>query len=475
MLAAVAVVAILCAAFVLYWITVRRPPLGGQREQANEAPESLSPAARIDADAADDEIPDEAGSPQEGGRRQAGKLALLGDLAAGIAHEINNPLSIMVEEAGWIEDLLEEEELQESENLDEFKRALRQIKTQGARCKEVIQNLLSFGRKTSIKIEDVQLNGLIREVVRSYDKRIRSGNVEIQTHFAETLPACRLSSSEMQQVLLNLINNAIDALNSKGGRIDITTRLDGRDIVIDVSDNGPGIPKAHLDRIFDPFFTTKPVGKGTGLGLSICYGLIEKTGGEITVDSEAGAGTTFHVRIPWQAPEERGTEPREAATEAAAEEETAVASGAGALAAAPTVVLVVGDEVPFVEALGKRLAKRNLQPVTAFSAEEALEKLQRKRDIDVVVLDVKTPEVDGLKPLREIKAARPLAEVILLSAHTTVESAIEGIKLGAFDYLLKPCDVAQLVDQIAKAKRRKGRQEQKIMEARIKEITSRRI
>jgi signal transduction histidine kinase/CheY-like chemotaxis protein len=475
MMVALGVLAILVLAFAVYRIMARRSAPADREESIKEAREPLPAVTEVPTDSSEADILDEADSPREQGRRQVGKLALLGDLAAGIAHEINNPLSIMVEEAGWIGDLLEEEEFRKSENLEEVRRALRQIKTQGVRCKEIIQNLLSFGRKTSIKVQDVQLNDLIREVVRSYEKRARAGNVTIETHLAQSLPACRLSPSEMQQVFLNLVNNAIDALGSKGGTIDITTRVDGQDIMIDVADNGQGIPKSQLDKIFDPFFTTKPVGKGTGLGLSICYGLVEKTGGDISVESEVGAGTVFHIRIPWGKSEERGERPQEPGRSAASEDEKAGLSEASAVGAAPAVVLIVGDEVPFVEALHKRLARRNLQVLTAFSGDEALEALRRKRDIDVVILDVKTPGMDGLKTLREIKTVRPLAEVILLSAHTTVESAIEGIKLGAFDYLVKPCDMVQLIDQIAKAKRRKDRQEQKIMEARIKEITTRRI
>jgi CheY-like chemotaxis protein len=241
--------------------------------------------------------------------------------------------------------------------------------------------------------------------------------------------------------------------------------------VIDVSDNGQGIPKAHLDKIFDPFFTTKPVGKGTGLGLSICYGLIEKMGGDISVESQPGMGTTFHVRIPWQRREERPRSVTAPAEGEPAEEETPPT----AMVSAPTVVLLVDDEMPFVEALRKRLAKRGMQILTAFSGEEALRELQRKRDVDVVLLGVNMPGMGGIETLREIKAVRPLVEVILLSADTTIESAIEGIKLGAFDYLVKPCDLEQLLDQIERARRRKRRQEQKIMEVRIKEITSRRI
>jgi signal transduction histidine kinase/CheY-like chemotaxis protein len=432
----------------------------------------LPPERREGAvEGSDPDILDEPEAPAERQGR-GGKLALLGDLAAGIAHEINNPVAIMVEEAGWIEDLLDEEEFKDSPNLAEFRRALKQIKTQGTRCKEIIQNLLTFGRKGGLKVQDVQLNDLIRDVVKSHEKRIRGANVELRTRLAENLPPVRLSPSEIQQILSNLLNNAADALEAKGGYVEISTRLVGDDVIVEVADNGHGIPPDILEKIFDPFFTTKPVGKGTGLGLSICYGLIERMGGDINVESNVGAGTTFRVRIP------RAGQSDSARKAVAPRAGTLVEDEGSPLPVAPptsTVVLIVDDEVPFVEALSKRLARRGLDVLTAFSGEEALEKLQRKREIEVVIMDVKMSGMDGIQALREIKAARPLVEVILLSAHTTVESAIEGIKLGAFDYLLKPCDVGQLVDQVARAKRRKDRQEQRIMEARIKEITSRRI
>ncbi len=476
MMLALGILGVLILAVALCWHIVRRTPRDRQLDSLELAKEIQPASTTAPEESITDNILDETGTTENSGeedRRRTGKLSLLGDLAAGIAHEINNPIAIMVEEAGWIEDLLEEEEFQKSHNLDEFKRALKQIQAQGARCKTIIHNLLSFGRKTSVKVESVKVNDLIDEIVKLYEKKVRDRNVKIETRLAEFLPDCHLSPSEMQQVLINLINNAIDALGPEGGSIHISTQFDGQQVEISVADTGHGIQKAHLEKIFDPFFTTKPVGKGTGLGLSICYGLIEKMGGEIVLESEVGVGTTFRVRIPGRGPEDQPKNPIESPRDVTQEHEAS--PGAGALATAPTVVLVVDDEAPFVEALQKRLTKRNLQILTAFSGEGALQELKRKRDIDIVVLDVKMPGMDGIETLREIKAARPLVEVILLSAHTTVESAIEGIKLGAFDYLLKPCDMGQLVDQIEKAKRRKRRQEQKIMEARIKEITSRRV
>jgi len=229
---------------------------------------------------------------------ETGKLASVGELAAGIAHEINNPVAIMVEEAGWIEDLLEEEEFQEGKNLQEFKRALKQINTQGKRCKEITHKLLSFARKTDARTQEVNLNEMIEELVAISAQRAKYSNVTITTDFQEDLPPLKLSLSEMQQVVLNLINNALDAMEKDGGEINITSQIEGDHIVIGVDDNGPGIAAANLSRIFDPFYTTKPVGKGTGLGLSICYGIIKKLGGEIVVRSTKGEGTRFRVRIP---------------------------------------------------------------------------------------------------------------------------------------------------------------------------------
>lgn len=229
---------------------------------------------------------------------EAGRLASVGELAAGIAHEINNPVAIMVEEAGWIEDLLDDEEFRSSENLDEFKRALQQINNQGVRCKEITHKLLSFARRTDPKPEEFQLNHLLEELVGISEQRSKTRNVKVEKNLAPDLPPICASPSEMQQVFLNLLNNAFDAMPSSGGTIEVTSRLDGEAIVVDVVDNGHGMPKAILPKIFDPFFTTKPVGKGTGLGLSICYGLVEKLGGKITVNSALGMGTTFHVHIP---------------------------------------------------------------------------------------------------------------------------------------------------------------------------------
>ena len=229
---------------------------------------------------------------------ETGRLASIGELAAGIAHEINNPVAIMVQEAGWIDDLLQDDNPTSTDNLAEIERAVGQIRTQGDRCKEITYKLLSFARKTDPSVRAVVLNDMVDEVIGLTSQKTRYANVHIATELSPDLPAIQASPTEIQQVLLNLVNNAVDAIEKPGGTVTVVTRTEGDAVVLEVRDTGKGIPEANLGRIFDPFFTTKPVGQGTGLGLSICYGIVEKARGSITVESEIEQGTTFTVSFP---------------------------------------------------------------------------------------------------------------------------------------------------------------------------------
>ena len=139
-----------------------------------------------------------------------------------------------------------------------------------------------------------------------------------------------------------------------------------------------------------------------------------------------------------------------------------------------TLVMLVDDEAPFVETMTKRLEKRDLRVITAFSGQEALKTLDKHQDVDVVILDVKMPGMDGIETLKKIKSAHPLIEVVMLTAHATVESAIEGMRFGAFDYLMKPCDMDQLMGKVNEATRKKRAHEEKIREAHVKEILAKR-
>ena len=232
---------------------------------------------------------------------QSSKMAALGKLAAGIAHEINNPLSVIKEKAGWMKDLLEEEDIAKSSNYREFEVSIGKIDQHVERARKVIHRFLGFARRMEPLHEIVDINKTLDEAIDFLENEARYRHIDIQTDYFENLPRTRSDSSQLQQVFLNIIDNAIDAID-KDGEISIKTYYDskGKEIAIAVADTGPGIPKGMLRRIFDPFFTTKKMGDGTGLGLSISYGIIEKLGGTITVESKEGHGTTFTVYIPRQ-------------------------------------------------------------------------------------------------------------------------------------------------------------------------------
>jgi two-component system NtrC family sensor kinase len=230
---------------------------------------------------------------------QSSKMAALGKMAAGIAHEINNPLAVIGEKAGWIKDLLAEEDISKNENFKEFEDAVKKIEFHVERAKKVIHRLLGFARRMEPVQEQVDINTTLHETIDFLENESRFRNIDIQLDPYPHLPTIMSDSSQLQQVFLNIINNAIDAIG-KGGEILVRTSFlsSSNEIMIEIVDNGPGIPKENLGKIFDPFFTTKEVGKGTGLGLSIVYSIVEKLGGRIMVASEEGQGTTFTIYLP---------------------------------------------------------------------------------------------------------------------------------------------------------------------------------
>jgi two-component system, NtrC family, sensor kinase len=230
---------------------------------------------------------------------QSSKMAALGKLAAGIAHEVNNPLAVIKEKVGWLKDLLSEEDVSTSENFQEFDDALRKIDYHIDRAKKVTHRLLGFARRMEPSQERVNVNKVLEETIDFLRNEAHYRNIEIRTHYDLDLPETTSDSAQLQQVFLNILNNALDAI-SKDGVISVRTTYIARDtkMAICISDNGPGIPNEVLNKIFDPFFTTKDVGKGTGLGLSISYSIVEKLGGKIIVSSEEGKGTTFTISLP---------------------------------------------------------------------------------------------------------------------------------------------------------------------------------
>ncbi len=227
---------------------------------------------------------------------RSAKLASIGELATGFAHEINNPLAIVSAEQTNIKDLVAElgsDEALGQELLDSVQRCEKQVK----RCGSITQKMLQFGRRGASELRAVQLMAPLEETVRLMRKQAELRSVQLILEVEAELPPVQVVPIELEQVLVNLINNALYAIK-QDGEIRIGARRELDDVLILVQDNGCGIPPENLDRIFEPFFTSKPVGQGTGLGLSVCYGTVHAWGGKITVESTLGQGATFTIRLP---------------------------------------------------------------------------------------------------------------------------------------------------------------------------------
>lgn len=238
---------------------------------------------------------------------RASRLAEIGEMSAGFAHEINNPLQIMKSEQSLIRmifsELKEKGELKESESLAEVEDSMKQIEYQIGRASKITHAILRFGRKEESVTTDVDLRTMIPDVTDMIAKRATVEGIAITQEVSKEIPLMRVDPSQLQQVLVNLFNNAIDAIvlkhGSAGGELFIASgpKEEGK-VEITVRDNGSGISPENLEKIFSPFFTTKPVGKGTGLGLSVCFGIIENMGGNMEVSSAEGLGTTFTITLP---------------------------------------------------------------------------------------------------------------------------------------------------------------------------------
>jgi two-component system, NtrC family, sensor kinase len=227
----------------------------------------------------------------------ASKMASIGRLAAGVAHEINNPLAIINEKAGLMKDIIEGSgDLQQ--NRGKFLSLISGIFDSVNRCRTVTHRLLGFSRRMDISHDTVDINDALKEVVGFLEKEITYRNIRLNLDLQEELPKVMTDKGQMQQVFLNIINNASDAVE-EGGLIQISSYAKDQHFVrVSITDDGHGIPRDKLKHIFEPFYTTKDKGKGTGLGLSISYGIVQRLGGSIHVESELNKGTTFLVDIP---------------------------------------------------------------------------------------------------------------------------------------------------------------------------------
>ena len=226
---------------------------------------------------------------------QSQKLAAIGELSAGIAHEINNPLAIIRQEAEWLLRLFNKGTPPDAA---ETQTGLTEVIHQVDRAREITQNLLNFARRRQPVVQAVELNRIIEDMTLLVEKTAQHSHITLVKDLSPDLPAIDSDAPLLRQVILNLLNNAIQATGPEG-TVTVSTRAAGdNQVAVQVSDTGRGIPREHLAQIFDPFFTTKPQGKGTGLGLSICHGIVERLGGNISVASQEGQGSSFTIKLP---------------------------------------------------------------------------------------------------------------------------------------------------------------------------------
>ena len=220
---------------------------------------------------------------------QAEKLSSIGLLAAGVAHEVNTPLAVITSQAQMLMRQLSAD--------DSLSRTLDKIIKQAFRASEIVNNLLKFSRVSGSEYSDLDLNKLVRETVSLVEPMLRASKISVNAQLCSSLPLVYANPGKLQQVFMNLIMNARDAM-PRGGELTIATQCEDSSVCVEVSDNGVGISPEHLSKIFDPFFTTKSTSRGTGLGLAVTYGIIREHLGKIEVQSAVGRGTSFHVELP---------------------------------------------------------------------------------------------------------------------------------------------------------------------------------
>jgi two-component system NtrC family sensor kinase len=364
---------------------------------------------------------------------QAEKMAALGQTISGVAHELNNPLATIL---SWAERLAER-------NLDETsRRGVNVILGESERAARIVRNLLTFARKRQSTRSMIDLNQVVRETLalRAYEQRLT--NIDVVTALASGLPSVFADPHQIQQVLLNLVINAEQAMLSANGRGSLVLRTwhdVGREaVVLQVSDDGPGVPIEVKNKIFDPFFTTKEVGKGTGLGLTVAYAIVQEHGGSIRVDSQAAGGASFTVELPVSVAEP-AAKPR--AKVSATHQPVTGAS-----------VLLVEDERALAMAVGEALTDAGLRVEHAGDGEEALARV-RQNTYDVVICDLKMPRVDGMKLYRAIAAATPTLarRVIFVTGDVAGADAERFLEESGCRWLAKPFRLGDLLRSVREA------------------------
>jgi two-component system NtrC family sensor kinase len=315
---------------------------------------------------------------------QSEKMSALGSLLAGVAHELNNPLSIVVGQALMLEE----------DGSGELAQRAARIRTAAERCGRIVKSFLAMARQRGPEKKPVDLNQTVRAALELVAYGIRSAGIEVTTDLASDLPVLNADPDQLGQLVTNLVLNAQQALKDvpQPRRFHIQTRYKSTQsqLRLVISDNGPGIPANLRSRVFEPFFTTKPVGSGTGIGLSICHAIVSAHGGSIEIDGPPGGGATFTIRLPV----------------VGVDQPSAPARAEPVPEIARRRALVIDDERDIAETIAEMLTREGFAVEVATSGEEALAELHR-RSYDLVLSDVRMPELDGPALLRKLQSDWP--------------------------------------------------------------------
>jgi PAS domain S-box-containing protein len=358
---------------------------------------------------------------------QAEKLAALGQTMSGVAHELNNPLATILACA---------ERLSGRSLEDQTKRDLDAIHNAAERAARIVRNLQTFARKRHTTRTLVDLNHVVRETLalRAYDQR--AGNIVILQALAAGLPPVFADPHQIQQVLLNLVLNAEQAMLGAHGRGTLILRSwhdgDREAVILEVSDDGPGVPDTVQPRIFDPFFTTKPVGKGTGLGLTVAYAIAQEHGGRIGIAQVAGRGATFLFELPVGGKQLKMPEARPVS------QLPAVPRG--------TRALVIEDERALGEAVADALRDEGFEVDRAADGQDALATLGQ-RHYDVIICDLKMPTVDGMTFFKHISEQKPqlARRIVFVTGDVAATDTERFLEESGCRWLPKPFRLKELV------------------------------
>jgi signal transduction histidine kinase/CheY-like chemotaxis protein len=360
------------------------------------------------------------------------KLSAVGEFVAGVAHELNNPLTSLIGFA---------ELVQMSDVDDKVRSSLKRISNSAERCHKIVQSLLSFARQHPPERKLTDINTIVDSVVEILIYELRTSNVEVVRDLSPQLPRLLVDPHQIQQVFLNIVNNARQAIEAHRSRgvVRISSRAEGRRVRVRFQDDGPGISKENLQKIFNPFFTTKPVGKGTGLGLSLSYGIIQQHGGIISVESTPGQGTTFVIDLPV-------TNESESAIQETVSAAPRPARGNG------RKILVVDDEEDILIFVDDILRRAGYATQTATDGESALRHLGRER-FDLVISDWKMPGLGGQQLYQRLLETDPetAGKMIFMTGDVLSEKTEKYLGDQGKTCLAKPFSIAEfqrVVDEV---------------------------